>query len=94
MRYEFDWDPNKARTSRAKHNVDFHDARRAFDDPFAIDWLDDRQDYGEDRFITLGMVEVASCTSRTPCRTTERFVSSSARRARPNEKRKYHESQA
>jgi uncharacterized DUF497 family protein len=94
MPYEFDWDPNKARTNRAKHNVDFSDARRAFDDPFAIDWSDDRQNYGEDRFITLGMVEgrLLHVTYTMPDDRTIRIVS--ARRARPNEKRKYHESQA
>jgi uncharacterized DUF497 family protein len=54
MTYQFDWDPHKARANRAKHNVDFSDARRAFDDPFAIDWLDDRQDYREDRFTHIG----------------------------------------
>jgi hypothetical protein len=32
------------------------DAGEALDDPFAIDFIDDREDYGEDRFILLGIV--------------------------------------
>ena len=93
MDHRFDWDPEKARTNRTKHNVDFSDAQRAFDDPFAVDWLDDRQNYGEDRFITLGMVEarLLHVTYTMPDEKTIRIIS--ARRARPNEKRKYHESQ-
>jgi uncharacterized protein len=35
----------------------FEDAGEAFDDPFAIDFIDDREDYGEDRFILLGIVD-------------------------------------
>lgn len=56
MAYKFDWDPEKARANRAKHTVDFSDAQRVFDDPLAIDWIDDREDYGEVRFAILGMV--------------------------------------
>ena len=69
------------------------DAQRAFDDPFAIDWLDDRENYGEHRFITLGMVDgrLLHVTFTTPDDRTIRIIS--ARRARPNEKRKYHEGQ-
>ena len=31
--------------------------RDVFKDPFAVEWLDNRASYGEDRFIILGMVE-------------------------------------
>ena len=28
-----------------------------FEDPFAVEFLDDRQDYGEERFVLIGMVD-------------------------------------
>ena len=30
-------------------------AATAFSDPFAVEWLDKRQDYGEERSVLLGM---------------------------------------
>jgi uncharacterized DUF497 family protein len=32
-------------------------AQGVFKDPFAIEWLDDREAYGEDRFVIIGMVD-------------------------------------
>lgn len=54
---DFEWDDAKAAANLAKHGVSFEQAREAFDDPFAIDFVDDREDYGEPRLILLGMVE-------------------------------------
>jgi hypothetical protein len=54
---EFEWDDAKATANLAKHGVSFEQARDAFDDPFAIDFVDEREDYGEPRLILLGMVE-------------------------------------
>jgi putative transcriptional regulator len=76
MSYRFEWDVEKARANWAKHRVDFNDAQRIFDDPFAIDWIDDRENYGEERFAALGIVEGPSCSLPSPCRTTPRFASS------------------
>jgi len=28
--------------------------RDVFKDPFAIEWLDDREDYGDDRYVIIG----------------------------------------
>jgi uncharacterized DUF497 family protein len=28
-----------------------------FNDPFAVEWLDDREDYGEDRYVIIGLVK-------------------------------------
>lgn len=93
MAYKFDWDPEKARANRAKHTVDFSDAQRVFDDPLAIDWIDDREDYGEVRFAILGMVggRLLFVAFTMPDDSTVRIIS--ARRAMPNEKRRYHKSQ-
>jgi uncharacterized protein len=93
MAYRFEWDPAKARANRAKHIVDLNDAQRIFHDPLMIDWIDDRHNYGEDRFAALGMVEgrLLHVAFTMPDDTTVRIIS--ARKAMPNEKRRYHESQ-
>lgn len=65
-------------------------ARGVLEDPFAIDWLDEREDYGEARYATVGMVEgrllYVAYTMRG-----ERIRIISARGAEPHERRKYHE---
>jgi len=50
----FQWDNAKAAANYAKHGVTFEAARDVFKDPFAIEQLDDRQDYGEERWTILG----------------------------------------
>ena len=52
----FDWDDEKARTNLAEHGVSFEEAKEAFRDPFAQELLDDRFDYGEDRFVLIATV--------------------------------------
>lgn len=37
-----------------KHGVSFERASFAFSDPFAIELVDHRQDYGEERILLLG----------------------------------------
>jgi uncharacterized protein len=54
---EFEWDDEKARANARKHGVAFERAKLAFADPFAIAALDDREDYGEERFILIGMAD-------------------------------------
>lgn len=54
---EFEWDDAKASTNRANHGVSFDAARDVFRDPFALDWLDDRENYGEESFSTIGLVD-------------------------------------
>jgi putative transcriptional regulator len=51
---EFEWDEEKAVENLRKHGLGFPQATLAFRDPFAADLVDDREDYGEDRFIHIG----------------------------------------
>ena len=52
----FEWDNNKAASNIRDHEgVTFAQAAAAFNDPFAVEWLDERQDYGEERSVLLGM---------------------------------------
>jgi len=54
---EFEWDNVKARDNLLKHGVSFEFAAKAFRDPFGIEWIDDREDYGEVRTVLLGMAD-------------------------------------
>ena len=53
---QFEWDDDKAAANVAKHGVSFADACHVFADPYAIEFADTRRDYGEDRWIRVGMV--------------------------------------
>jgi uncharacterized DUF497 family protein len=54
---EFEWHAAKAEANLQVHGVSFESAKAVFKDPFAIERLDDRKDYGEERFIITGMAE-------------------------------------
>jgi len=87
---EFEWNDKKAALNFKKHGVGFEEARTVFRDPFAIELYDDREDYGEERYILIGMSEndilVVVHTERN-----ERNRIISARKAELNERRHYHE---
>ena len=55
----FAWDPVKARRNIQRHKVTFEAATRVFGDPFALDDIDDREDYGEERSNILAWSRVA-----------------------------------
>lgn len=54
---EFAWDDAKAAENLRKHGVSFELATQAFRDPFAVEWIDEREAYGEERTILLGMAD-------------------------------------
>jgi len=51
----FTWNEDKAVENYAKHGVSFELATLVFRDPFAAERVDNRRDYGEERFIIIGM---------------------------------------
>jgi len=57
MNLKFEWNRSKAKDNYAKHGVSFEFAKGVFKDPFAVEFLDDREDYGEERFVVIGMIE-------------------------------------
>jgi uncharacterized DUF497 family protein len=57
MKMEFEWHEAKAATNLQLHGVSFELAKTVFKDAFAIERLDDREDYGEERFVIIGMAE-------------------------------------
>jgi uncharacterized DUF497 family protein len=89
----FEWDDIKAAKNYAVHGVRFAAAKEVFKDPFAVEWLDEREPYGEDRFVIIGMVEgrllYVAYTMRGD---VIRIIS--ARGAEPYERRRYYEGNA
>jgi uncharacterized protein len=88
MSEPFQWDEAKAAENYAKHGVSFETAIKVFRDPFAIERLDDREDYGEERFILIGTAEEAVVTVVYTER-NGRFRIISARRATRHEQDDY-----
>jgi hypothetical protein len=54
MHYE--WDDSKRGANFAKHGMDFIDAER-FEWATAIEAMDNRFDYGEERWVALGFID-------------------------------------
>lgn len=52
---QFEWDETKRRGNIQKHGFDFRDAWKVFNFPMLVA-LDDRKDYGENRWIGIGML--------------------------------------
>lgn len=64
----FTWDERKRRTNLQGHGFDFRDAPRVFEGP-TFTFEDDRFDYGEQRFVSLGLlggVAVSIVHTETP----------------------------
>ena len=57
IKLEFEWNDAKAEANWRAHGVSFELAKTVFNDPFAIERVDDREDYGEQRFVIIGMAE-------------------------------------
>ena len=56
MELEFEWDEDKATANLTKHRVSFLTAAEVFANNI-LERIDDREDYGEIRWIALGRVE-------------------------------------
>lgn len=52
----FEWSERKRLINLSKHGLDFRDAHKVFEAPMLVA-EDDREDYGEDRWIGIGMLE-------------------------------------
>jgi uncharacterized protein len=90
---DFEWDDAKAAQNYAKHGVTFEAACDVFKDPFAIEEIDDRHDYGEERWTIIGAARgrllFVAYTMRND---SIRIIS--VRAAEPYEEREYHEQNA
>ena len=84
----FEWDDRKNEINIDKHGFDFADAYRTFDLPMVVD-IDDRIDYGEDRWIGIGLLDerVVIVIFTEPAREIIRIIS--LRKALSHERRRY-----
>ncbi len=90
MNLKFRWNKAKARKNYQKHGIAFDLAKAVFNDAFAIELLDDRRDYGEERFVIIVMVEGRIlCVAYSERDDVIRMIS--ARRATKHEEQAYYE---
>lgn len=86
---EFEWDERKNDLNIQKHGVSFLSAARVFDGS-VFTFIDNRKDYGEIRYVSVGRVEDTELYVVYAIR-NRRLRIISARRANRNERRKYRE---
>lgn len=54
----FEWDAEKAQANYRKHGIGFETATEVFDDPFAVEMIDELNgDHGEERFLIIGLTK-------------------------------------
>jgi uncharacterized protein len=84
----FEWDEQKNELNIERHGFDFADAYRIFGLPMVVD-LDERNDYGEDRWIGTGLLDkrVVVVVFTEPNKETTRIIS--LRKALSYERRRY-----
>ena len=85
----FEWDEAKADANYRKHRVTFQVAARVFDDGHGLDLVDDRMDYGEERWLRIALVE-GRVLSVTYTRRAGAVRIVSARTSTRREMRMYH----
>ena len=85
-----EWDENKNESNIEKHGLNFEDAAEVFDSPMLIA-LDARQNYGEDRWIGLGLIEYRVVVVVYTYRDTDTVRVISMRKALQHEKYPYEE---
>ena len=87
---EFDWDAAKNEANLKKHGIGFDEAIHIFDGP-TLTRADDRQDYGENRNISLGALspDAVLVVVHTGRRGKTRLIS--ARKANRRERKMYHD---
>jgi uncharacterized DUF497 family protein len=95
MRYDFEWDPRKAKVNRGKHGISFERATTIFRDPHILSIPDTEHGKDEERWVTIGTDEtgVLLVVSHTFCTIDEvrklRIIS--ARKATKVEVKTYEE---
>ena len=81
------WDDRKSEANRKKHGIDFTDAEAVFAG-LVLTFEDDRFEYGEHRFVTVGMLnDIVVVVAHTE--TDEEIRIISMRRATKNEQQTY-----
>ena len=84
----FTWDPAKNRANSAKHGVTFETASEIFNDR-TVELPDERFDYGEDRWIAVGLAGGRELTVVYTVTDNDQIRIISARGATSKERRFY-----
>ena len=88
---EYEWDDNKNQQNQAKHGIDFYDAVHIFTDFDRIEWLDNRKDYQEKRYRTVGMISNVLLTVIYTVRSGRHRLISARRASRHERETYYHQ---
>ena len=91
---EFEWDETKAAVNLQKHGISFTAAIKVFNDPNRLEEDTTRAEYGEQRGKVIGMLDNVLIVAVIYTPRDEKIRIISARRARRNERTRYHQSQA
>jgi uncharacterized DUF497 family protein len=91
---ELEWDADKAARNLRKHGVAFEEAARVFLDGRRLEIYDGREDYGEDRWATIGQAYEAVLYVVYTVRHEDIIRIISARRAISHEQKQYRETNA
>ena len=89
MPSQFEWDQEKDRANRAKHGISFEEAKVIFAGP-VLTAPDDRQDYGEERFISYGQIGTLVVVAVVHTSRRKRIRLISARKANLKERQAYY----
>ena len=84
----FEWDEAKNKINIQKHGLDFFDAWEIFESPLLVA-SDTRHDYGEDRFIGIGLLRARVVVFVFTEKNGDTIRMISLRRARRNEREKF-----
>lgn len=85
---KFEWDEAKNKINRREHGIDFSDVSPMFGQPM-LTGLDTREDYGEDRWIGIGIIGNHVAVVIFTERSEDKIRIISARKATRNERKKY-----
>jgi uncharacterized DUF497 family protein len=91
---ELEWDAAKAASNLQKHGVAFEDAERVFYDAGRIETYDGRENHGEDRWATIGLVYAAVLYVVYTVRNEDTIRLISARKANASEQKQYRQANA
>ena len=86
---EYEWDPEKDRINREKHDISFAEASTVFLDPLQITVHDERHSIGELRVRTIGYTTTNRLVVVAHTHREDRLRIITAREATPRERRQY-----
>jgi len=84
---KFEYDENKSKSNKIKHGIDFEEAKKLWQDPYAFE-IPSLNSKDEDRFLVLGQIDSKNYTAIITYRETNiRIIS--VRRSRTKEVKLY-----